>query len=147
MWGLFTERGAYPRALARRVGTYHGVELLQCIHFCYPISEIFGKPVFGYGYAKTRHSTRVSLVRENVKLTCKAEGSQPISYRWTKDGKPLSLQKYEADEYTLRIGNVAISDKGNYTCTASNSFGSNSYRYTLLIIGKWLFIFQNSSER
>ena len=83
----------------------------------------------------------MSLVREKVKLTCKAEGSQPISYTWTKDGKPLNLKKYEAHKFTLRIGNVAISDKGNYTCTASNSFGSNSYRYTLLVIGKWLWLY------
>lgn len=75
-----------------------------------------------------------------MKLICKAEGSQPISYKWTKDGNPLSLKKYEAHEYTLTIESLAISDDGNYTCTASNSFGSNSYTYTVVVFGKfpWL---------
>ena len=101
------------------------------------LTEIVGKPVFARRSAKTRHRLRLTVVSDNVKLSCKAEGSQPISYKWTKDGKPLSLQKYEVYEYRLRIDNIDLSDYGNYTCTASNSFGSISFTYTVRVIGKF----------
>ena len=112
------------------------------IYLSSSLTEIVGKPVFARKPAKSRQRLIVTVVSENVKLTCKAEGSQPISYKWTKDGKSFSLQKYEAHDYRLRIENVAVSDSGNYTCTASNSFGSISFTYNVMVFGKFPFLQQ-----
>ena len=80
---------------------------------------------------------RVSLVNKRVKFECKAEGTDPLSYRWLKDGKPLIGRKYKADLCKLKIKNLLESDAGIYTCVASNVYGNSLCSYKLFVVSKY----------
>lgn len=60
--------------------------------------------------------------KASFNLDCTAEGSEPISYRWTKDGQPLLSSFPPRNLYSVPSANKA--DAGLYQCTASNAFGS-----------------------
>lgn len=68
-------------------------------------------------------------------------GSKPNFFTWTKDGHGLSHHQTRIDIKTdesvdisiLSINNARLEDAGNYTCTARNQFGSDSYTIMLNI--------------
>eukprot|EP00795_Rhopilema_esculentum_P011974 gene11974-2556_t len=93
--------------------------------------EIVGRPKFRHGQGHEIRGTKVALVNGDVKIECKAEGTQPISYRWSKEGRPLVQPKFTVSEFSLKIDSVDLSDEGTYTCIASNVFGSSVCNYTL----------------
>ncbi|XP_065071218.1 fibroblast growth factor receptor 1-like isoform X2 [Rhopilema esculentum] len=94
---------------------------------------IKGRPLFRRFQSEVIR-VRVSVVNKRVKFECKAEGTDPLSYHWLKDGKPLSGRKYKADLCKLRIKNLVESDAGTYTCVASNVYGNSLCSYRLLVV-------------
>lgn len=95
-------------------------------------------PVFVNSMVMYTSHTKVALVGEKLKLDCKAEGTSPISYSWTKDNKPISLEKYKASKNMLIFDSLMVSDSGHFTCTALNAFGNRSYTFNVLVLGKLL---------
>ena len=75
-----------------------------------------------------------------IKLECVAQGSQPIRYEWRKNGKPLTHRKYKAEGPVLKINSLLVDDAGNYTCIASNEYGSSTCDYAISVYGTLLFI-------
>ena len=54
-----------------------------------------------------------------------AEGDQPITITWTRQGEAgLPLTVSQSGEL-LQFLNIAVSDEGRYVCTASNAVGSS----------------------
>ena len=56
----------------------------------------------------------------NVVLNVAAEGQEPLSYQWLKDGAPLP----DARSNVWALASVALSDAGAYQVIVSNVFGS-----------------------
>ena len=61
---------------------------------------------------------------------------------WTKDGGPIKrhLGSAKLQKWSLELEEATTYDSGNYTCTVSNSHGSVSFTFKLLIQGKLLFL-------
>ena len=60
-----------------------------------------------------------------VMLMCKATGNGTLNYEWIKVSKPLpDTATITDDGQTLTIGNIAVSDSGQYYCVVTN--GTNS---------------------
>ncbi|XP_075526206.1 SPEG neighbor protein-like [Dermacentor variabilis] len=79
---------------------------------------------------------------EEVTVTCAAAfGRKPFQFVWTKDGRPMvsSKTKYSRvivdNVAVMTIERVGAEDVGNYTCTVSNDFGSDSATAPLLVDG------------
>ncbi|RWS09189.1 hemicentin-1-like protein, partial [Dinothrombium tinctorium] len=74
------------------------------------------------------------------------QGTTPLHFEWTKNGKVIDSEsknlKIETTEKTstLSIKDVSLSDAGNYTCSASNSFGIDSQSVELVVKAplRWL---------
>ena len=66
-----------------------------------------------------RHPPESAVVdlATSVKLTCMAEGHPAPTYEWYKDGVLIPGETISF----LYIGETAPSDRGNYTCKATNS--------------------------
>uniref|UniRef100_A0A4W3IQ54 Myosin light chain kinase, smooth muscle n=1 Tax=Callorhinchus milii TaxID=7868 RepID=A0A4W3IQ54_CALMI len=74
----------------------------------------------------------------NVPLCCVAIGSPKPEVEWTKDGVLLTgnagVEVYEEScIHHLRLKHVHVSDRGSYSCTATNSRGQVSTRWTLTV--------------
>jgi len=73
-------------------------------------------------------------------ITCSlSKGSQPINFEWLKNGGQLQKRSdhyliESFDDYSrFKIQSVMSNDSGNYTCKASNSFGSDVYTTSLIV--------------
>jgi len=91
-------------------------------------------------------------VQENqraIVICTTSSGELPVNFSWLKDGQLLSQQvaqvkriqiKNDQDSSTLKISTVRLDHAGNYTCTARNKHGSQSYQAQLLVHGepRWL---------
>ena len=68
---------------------------------------------------------------DSVTVVCVAKGSSPVRYEWSKDGLAFSRETASivaSDELsTIHIKSLQATHAGNYTCTASNAFGSDSF--------------------
>ncbi|XP_074593818.1 cell adhesion molecule Dscam2-like [Brevipalpus obovatus] len=79
-------------------------------------------------------------------FTCTIQrGSLPVQFEWLKDGKSIeSTTKLEIDtskkSSALFLQSLSISDGGNYSCRASNSFGFDQSTSNLIVEGspQWL---------
>lgn len=78
------------------------------------------------------------MAGSRIKLDCVAQGTQPIVYRWTRNGKALSHVKYKAYGPSLKINKLILDDAGNYTCVASNVFGNSNCSYEVKVYGLYL---------
>ncbi|GAB4170152.1 MAG: hypothetical protein Fur0032_08920 [Terrimicrobiaceae bacterium] len=56
----------------------------------------------------------------NVNFEVQAEGSEPLSYQWRRNGNPLAGQTNRV----LSLSNVTTSQSGNYDCVVSNDVGA-----------------------
>ncbi|XP_069468611.1 V-set and immunoglobulin domain-containing protein 4-like isoform X2 [Ambystoma mexicanum] len=56
-----------------------------------------------------------------VILTCSAEGSPPIHFRWYKRGSSGSSKALQTERPSLTIRNTQSSDSGTYSCEVENS--------------------------
>ncbi|CAH1634825.1 unnamed protein product [Spodoptera littoralis] len=70
-----------------------------------------------------------------VKFSCKTEGSPPPILVWTKDTRPLvySDNILLSDTNELSIKSVSAYDSGTYTCTATSTVGSTHKDFTLIV--------------
>ncbi|XP_014232108.1 inactive tyrosine-protein kinase 7-like [Trichogramma pretiosum] len=69
-----------------------------------------------------------------AKISCKAQGSTAPTLRWSKVGSS-ELPKHVQDlNGTLHFSGVLESDKGNYTCVASNSQGEISHTIKIDVV-------------
>ncbi|CAB1319698.1 unnamed protein product, partial [Coregonus sp. 'balchen'] len=80
----------------------------------------------------------VTVVRGSlVTLTCEAQGVPPPSLKWLKDGQPLSLHRnllLDGQETRLQLPDVGLSDRGLYSCVASNQAGSSTKSFNLTVL-------------
>ena len=60
----------------------------------------------------------VSLA-QSITLTCQADGFPKPSYSWKFNGNAIGDLRN-----TLQLANAQVLDAGNYTCVATNGFGS-----------------------
>ncbi|KAJ3592471.1 hypothetical protein NHX12_007598 [Muraenolepis orangiensis] len=73
-----------------------------------------------------------------VKMEARVSGSQPISISWFKDGSQIhSSDKHDisfSDNMTLLcLKNTSVSDRGLYSCEATNESGKDSFQVSLTI--------------
>ena len=86
--------------------------------------------------------TRFALAGSHIKLDCVADGTAPISYQWTRNGKPLTRMKYQTYGPIMKIEKLVLGDTGNYTCIATNIFGSSNCSYAIKVYGSYLHSLQ-----
>jgi hypothetical protein len=87
-----------------------------------------------------------NLLREGMRavISCHIlEGDLPVTFRWERNGQPLSEQSLGAstrrlDEYSPSqiIERITSSHSGNYTCVAQNVAGLESFTVPLTVNGK-----------
>ncbi|KAG8174364.1 hypothetical protein JTE90_011416 [Oedothorax gibbosus] len=85
-------------------------------------------------------------VGQKTSVSCTLnKGSQPVSFRWLKDGTQLlNINNVKimnvSDVVLLTINPVIQNSSGNYTCIASNTFGKDEYTAMLLVKAppKWI---------
>ena len=73
------------------------------------------------------HSVNVSI-GESVILSCKATGSDPIRYQWSRVNGEISSNSKGVNTSNLTISSVTEQDEDEYYCIASNG-GSNGLLY------------------
>ncbi|KAI1289145.1 Hemicentin-2 [Halotydeus destructor] len=96
-----------------------------------------------------------AIVHENTKLKkfCTAEsGSPPLTFEWFKNGGKLdnSVKITNQEDFSvLAIDSVQSKSAGNYTCTVTNSVGSDrkSFEMTVRLSLKWLHEPDNISAK
>lgn len=89
---------------------------------------------------------------DEIVETCVVRKGSVGPYRISllKDGKLIessdrvSVSSASKSSVTLRIGSMKPEDVGNYTCSASNQYGSDSVTATLVVNGNDAFAFRPS---
>lgn len=76
------------------------------------------------------------------KVNCKAQGSSPPVITWMKEGQALSElpPHVSVNNGTLVINGVKSSDKGRYTCVASNTQGSINATITIEVHSRFQYL-------
>ena len=88
-------------------------------------------------------STQAS-VGSSATFTCVAEGDPAPTFQWNFGGSTLvDDSKYDITATaptvsTLTVLDVSSSDDGNYTCTATNDYGTDSASAGLQVLCKWM---------
>ena len=85
----------------------------------------------------------VSREHQVAMLSCRVAGEPPPTVVWYKDGAVLSASDrvrirhdWETHEATLAIGDVAMTDAGNYTAEASNGSATARSTANLVVVRK-----------
>lgn len=85
-----------------------------------------------------------------AKFTCEIEMAPNVRFQWYRAGREI----YDGDKYTIRTANYTstleiprpqVVDCGEYSCKASNQYGSVSSTATLKVTGKYKCISEYSS--
>ncbi|KAH7975126.1 hypothetical protein HPB49_024198 [Dermacentor silvarum] len=83
--------------------------------------------------------TNLLRARKVIVYCAVLEGSEPLTFVWTKDGRELAnggrlhIKQLSETGSSLTIATVGAEDIGNYTCTVSNVAGSDSATSQLLV--------------
>ncbi|GFS81160.1 titin [Trichonephila clavipes] len=78
---------------------------------------------------------------DDTDILCKLRrGSQPVKFEWYHNGNKIAVgTKIKIETLDRRsvfsMGNIQVTDIGNYTCVASNDFGRDSKTESVLIEG------------
>ncbi|XP_012697891.1 contactin-1a [Clupea harengus] len=98
------------------------------------VPDIFSDDSAGYGPVFEELPMDTIYPEESpeakITLSCRARANPPATYRWRLEKVEIDLDKTADDHYRLEGGNLVISkpDKskhvGNYTCEATNSYGT-----------------------
>jgi hypothetical protein len=86
--------------------------------------------VFALGCATAPKTTPIVKVGKKVTMFVTADGIQPFSYRWEKDGELIA----NATGATIVIDQVQLSDSGVYVCVVSNAVSENKVRHVLTVV-------------
>lgn len=93
----------------------------------------------------TRPESITTFVGKSAKFLCTVSGTPVIDVAWQKDGTTISpsdhykISKVE-NKHMLEISLLTTSDRGVYTCKASNKFGADICQAEMVIIDKPHFI-------
>lgn len=68
-----------------------------------------------------------------VELPCMARGVPEPTLTWTRDGKKYTVSA----DGSLVLRDVGLDDEGTYTCTATNTAGTDEAGVQLLVQGRW----------
>ncbi len=85
---------------------------------------------------------------QTVRFRCEAKGDQPMKYTWLRNGKPLVFRNrknrktMDVHGYSLKVKKLILDDAGNYTCVASNMFGSISFSFFLNMLREYSYFKQ-----
>ena len=79
-----------------------------------------------------------------VKMEARVSGSQPLSISWFKDGSQIhSSDKHDLsfkdNTALLCLKDTSVSDRGLYSCEATNEAGKVSLQVSLTISGVYVF--------
>uniref|UniRef100_A0A8C6UEA4 Contactin 3a, tandem duplicate 1 n=1 Tax=Neogobius melanostomus TaxID=47308 RepID=A0A8C6UEA4_9GOBI len=75
-------------------------------------------------WAQTLKDAHMSI-DTNLQWDCKAAGKPRPTYRWFKNGNPLTSQgRHRVESGTLYISRISLSDAGMYQCVAENDLGA-----------------------
>uniref|UniRef100_A0A8C0FG13 Ig-like domain-containing protein n=1 Tax=Bubo bubo TaxID=30461 RepID=A0A8C0FG13_BUBBB len=86
----------------------------------------------------TRPESITTFVGKSAKFLCTVSGTPVIDVAWQKDGTTISpsdhhkISKVE-NKHVLEISRLTTSDRGVYTCKASNKFGADICLFFLLL--------------
>ena len=69
-------------------------------------------------------------IGKTLSLKCKGHGDPKPTFIWTKDGVPQ--KQFNVSGYELRIVNMQRKDVGSYRCTASNGYGRDATRVSIV---------------
>ena len=77
----------------------------------------------------------------NVIINCNTvTGSRPVTFTWAKDDKevPSSLVMSHGEQgfSLLKLDDISVKDRGNYSCSARNAFGEDHKTAQLLVDGE-----------
>ena len=82
-----------------------------------------------------------------TEISCTVKrGSQPITFKWLHNGKEIPANtKYKITNIKtsshFSIGEIQAEDIGNFTCVASNAFGTDSKTEIVFMEGEIFFHF------
>ncbi|OCT61203.1 hypothetical protein XELAEV_18047226mg [Xenopus laevis] len=93
----------------------------------------------------TRPESVTSFVSKKAKFQATVSGTPVIDAIWKKDGFAISSSENlhitaANNKHVLELLNLSISDKGIYSCKASNKFGTDTCQAELIVIDKPHFI-------
>lgn len=114
------------------ISIIHGLVLSTS---CVLAGSQIGKPdIMPFSFSKN------AALGQNTMLTCAVTGgSESLEIQWSHNGRRVenTASKYAtfvtANIATLTIETVSADDMGNYTCTASNRLGRDSYTTALVV--------------
>ena len=95
-------------------------------------------------------STQAVIDGNSLTLSCTSRGSPPDTFTLMKDGIPVTpppsvypvtyTNSTAIFQLNHTINSVTTSDSGTYTCTVTNSIGSDSETITVNVVGKYLYL-------
>ncbi|CAG5118194.1 unnamed protein product [Candidula unifasciata] len=86
----------------------------------------------------------------NVEIKCRAEGVPTPTYKWTRNGNPITvdnLVQYDSSSGSLKIPDFTKREEGTYMCIASNVFDNEGGRVTAASFAPPVKIFQTRVEK
>lgn len=93
---------------------------------------------------------KVAKYGKTTKLTCPVEQAEPDLTNWRKYGQALNpaWDRFKiSKEGNLRIKHTKMEDAGNYTCVATNGYGSIHINYTVIVLDEENQIFQEGTDQ
>ncbi|XP_048236575.1 contactin-like [Haliotis rufescens] len=90
-------------------------------------------------FSKQPVTDKVASIGGNVTMICNPEAAPKPDFKWSRDGRDLGLTEGVMGRLqllhngNLLITSVTSGDAGQYTCTATNTEGSDSSQATLLV--------------
>lgn len=91
-------------------------------------------------------------IGEKTTIVCELkDGSLPVTFVWMKDGHrffgdEISKIDTEEDYSTIRFKSISSKDIGNYTCSASNSYGMDGFTAELLVKSELPMVYKEYSN-